>query len=86
MKLLSEKLKLGILVRKKWSFKDSGIVKLAKKSIPNLEYLRVVEIPDVDTQLCEEPHVKNTIEIGEVQLIKVESKGKRRRMYYTIKT
>ncbi len=60
-----------------------GIVKLAEKLPPEVARLRIVEIPGVDIQADGGPHVKNTCEIGELELIKMESKGRRRkRIYY----
>jgi misacylated tRNA(Ala) deacylase len=59
-----------------------GLVKLAAKLPPNVEKLRIVEIPGVDIQADGAPHVRNTCEIGEVELVKIESKGKRRRRIY----
>ena len=53
---------------------------------PELKYLRIVEIPDVDIQADGGPHVKNTREIGEIVILKVVNKGKKRkRLYYTVK-
>ena len=50
---------------------------------PKEEELRIVEIPKVDIQADGGPHVKNTQEIGEIRLIKIENKGKnKRRMYF----
>ncbi|MEZ0289672.1 MAG: alanyl-tRNA editing protein AlaXM [Sulfolobales archaeon] len=63
-----------------------GITKLAEKTLPGYERLRIVEIPGVDLQADGGPHVKNTSEIGEIVLLKVENRGKnKRRIYYTVK-
>ena len=68
------------------AFKIPGIVKLADRFPPVIKKIRVVEIPNVDIQADGGPHVKNTCEIGEIILLKLESKGsKRRRVYYTVK-
>ncbi len=62
-----------------------GVVKLAEKLPPNVEKLRIVEIPGVDIQADGAPHVKNTCEIGRIRILKMESRGKRRkRLYYTV--
>lgn len=62
-----------------------GLVKLAARLPPSVERLRIVEIPGVDIQADGGPHVRNTCEIGEVELVKIESKGKRRkRIYYRL--
>ncbi len=62
-----------------------GLVKLADKLPPSVDRLRIVEIPGVDIQADGGPHVKNTCEIGGINIIKIESKGRRRRrIYYTL--
>ena len=67
------------------AMKIPGIVKLAAKMPPNLERLRIVEIPGIDIQADGGPHVRNTREIGEVKLLKVENKGKgKKRVYFTV--
>lgn len=63
-----------------------GIVKLAQRMPPNVKFLRIVEIPGVDVQADGGPHVKNTGEIGEIVLERVENKGRgRKRIYYKLK-
>ncbi len=67
------------------ALKIPGIVKLAERAPPNVEVVRVVEIPGIDIQLDGAPHVKNTCEIGRIKILKIESKGRRRkRLYYTL--
>ena len=62
-----------------------GIVKLAGRMPPNLSVLRVVEIEGIDLQADGGPHVKNTREVGRIQLQKLENKGKNnRRMYFDV--
>jgi len=62
-----------------------GIVKLADRLPPEVDRLRIVEIPGVDIQADGGPHVSNTCEIGGIKLLKLESRGKRRkRVYYTL--
>lgn len=62
-----------------------GIVKLADRLPPNVEKLRIVEIPGVDIQADGGPHVRNTCEIPGIVLVKMESRGKRRkRIYYRL--
>jgi len=62
-----------------------GLVKLAGRLPPEVEVLRVVEIPGVDVQADGGPHVGNTCEIGTIKILRLESKGrKRRRIYYTV--
>jgi len=67
------------------AMKIPGIVKLAERLPPSVEKLRIVEIPGVDIQADGGPHVKNTCEIGGIKLLKMESRGRRRkRVYYTL--
>lgn len=63
-----------------------GVVKLLARAPPEVELLRIVEIPGVDIQADGGPHVSRTSEIGEIVFLKAESKGKnRRRLYFTVK-
>lgn len=72
-------------LKREEAMKIPGIVKLAGRLPPEVEEIRVVEIPGVDIQADGGPHVKNTCEVGEVVLQKTESKGaKRKRVYYTV--
>ncbi|MEM3403196.1 MAG: alanyl-tRNA editing protein AlaXM [Nitrososphaeria archaeon] len=67
------------------ALKIPGIVKLAQRAPPNLDILRIVEVPGVDIQADGGPHVQNTKEIGEIALEKIENKGKgRKRVYYKL--
>ena len=62
-----------------------GIVKLADRLPPSVEKLRIVEIPGVDIQADGGPHVRNTCEIPGIKIVKLESRGRRRkRVYYTL--
>jgi len=68
------------------ALKIPGIIKLANVMPPNIERLRIVEIPGVDIQADGGTQVKNTSEIGEIVLLSVENRGKsNRRIYYTVK-
>lgn len=63
-----------------------GIVKLAERLPPNTPEVRIVEIPGVDLQADGGPHVRNTGEVGQIIVRKMESKGARRkRVYYTVR-
>jgi misacylated tRNA(Ala) deacylase len=78
-------LKIYFLARDE-ALKMPGVVKLAEKMPPQEKELRIVEIPGVDLQADGGPHVKNTNEIGEIQLLKIENKGKnQRRVYFDVK-
>ncbi len=68
------------------ALKIPGLVKLADKLPPEVDRLRIVEIPEVDIQADGGPHVKNTCEIPGIEIVKLESKGRRRRrIYYKLK-
>ena len=65
--------------------KIPGIVKLAGALPPEVHELRLVEIPGVDLQADGGTHVKSLKEIGKVEFVKAENKGKdNRRVYYTV--
>ncbi len=67
------------------ALKIPGIVKLADKLPPEVDKLRIVEIPGVDIQADGAPHVRNTCEIPGIKIVKLESRGRRRkRVYYTL--
>ena len=68
------------------ALKMPGVVKLAERMPPEVKELRIVEIPGIDLQADGGPHVKNTREVGEINLVKIENKGKtQRRIYFTAK-
>ncbi len=78
-------LKVYFLSREE-ALKVPGVVKLAERMPPEERELRIVEIPGIDLQADGGPHVKNTGEMGEIQLLKIENKGKnQRRMYFNTK-
>ncbi len=68
------------------ALKLPGMVKLAGALPPSLTTLRIVEIEGVDTQADGGTHVRNTSEVGTIELARVENKGaKNRRIYFTLK-
>ena len=78
-------LKTYFLAREE-ALKIPGVVKLAEKMPPQEKELRIVEIPGIDLQADGGPHVRNTDEIGEMRLLKIENKGKnKRRVYFNVK-
>lgn len=78
-------LKIYFLTREE-ALKISGVVKLAERMPPEEKELRIVEIPGIDIQADGGPHVKNTEEIEEILLVKIENKGKnKRRIYFDVK-
>ena len=73
-------------LRREEALKIPGIIKLAERAPPDVEILRIVEIPGVDIQADGGPHVRRTSEIGEIVMLKAENKGRtKRRVYYTVK-
>lgn len=67
------------------ALKIPGVVKMAGAFPPDLPELRIVEIAGIDKQADGGTHVKNLKEIGKVELIKTENKGKNnRRIYFKI--
>lgn len=73
------------LAREK-ALKIPGIVKMAGAFPPNLEMLRIVEIEGVDAQADGGTHVRNLKEVGEIEFLKAENKGKNnRRVYFRLK-
>jgi misacylated tRNA(Ala) deacylase len=74
-------LKIYFLTRDE-ALRVPGIVKLAERMPPQEKELRIVEIPPVDMQADGGPHVKNTGDIGEILLLKIENKGKNQRRVY----
>jgi len=78
-------LKIYFLARDE-ALKMPGVVKLAERMPPQEKELRIVEIPSIDLQADGGPHVKNTNEIGEILLLKIENKGKnQRRIYFDVR-
>ncbi len=72
-------------MKREEALKIPGVVKLASVMPPEIEELRIVEIPGVDLQADGGTQVKNTSEIGEIRLLSMENKGKsNRRVYYTV--
>ncbi|VVB57852.1 Alanyl-tRNA editing protein AlaX-M [Candidatus Anstonella stagnisolia] len=67
------------------AMKIEGIVKLASALPPAISILRIVEIEGIDTQADGGTHVKNTSEIGKLELVKMENKGaQNRRIYFKL--
>jgi misacylated tRNA(Ala) deacylase len=61
------------------------LVKLAEAAPPAEPQLRIVEIEGIDRQADGGLHVQNLSEIGKIQLLKLENKGKsNRRLYYDL--
>jgi len=68
------------------AFKIPSITKLANVLPPAVKELRIVEIGGFDTQADGGTHVKSTKEVGELEIVNAENKGKHnRRVYYKLK-
>ncbi len=67
------------------AMKMPGLVKLAEAAPPADSRLRIVEIEGIDRQADGGLHVARLSEIGHIQLLKLENKGKtNRRLYYDL--
>jgi len=64
------------------AMKIPGVIKMAEAFPPDLPFLRIVEIVGVDMQADGGTHVRNLKEVGKVELIKTENKGKNNRRIY----
>ena len=68
------------------ALKMPGMVKLANVLPPALTMLRIVELVGLDTQADGGTHVKNTNEVGTIQIVKLDNKGaKNKRIYFSLK-
>ncbi len=64
---------------------DPDLVKLADAAPPDVDPLRLVKIGDVDIQADGGTHVKNTDEVGSVEIVDMKNKGREnRRVYFTL--
>jgi misacylated tRNA(Ala) deacylase len=67
------------------ALKIPGIVKMAEAFPPDLPSLRIVEIVGIDRQADGGTHVRNLMEVGKIELIRGENKGKyNRRVYFKL--
>ncbi|MGD8506704.1 MAG: alanyl-tRNA editing protein AlaXM [Candidatus Bathyarchaeota archaeon] len=64
------------------ALKIPNVTKMAKAQFPNVPKLRIVEIVGVDKQADGGTHVKNLKEVGQIELLKTENKGKNNRRVY----
>ncbi len=68
------------------ALKMPELVKLAEAAPPAEDQLRIVEIEGIDKQADGGLHVARLAEVGRIQLLKLENKGKtNRRLYYDLK-
>lgn len=67
------------------ALKISGMVKLAGALPPDVKELRIVSIEGVDTQADGGTHVNSLKEIGSIEFLRAENRGKNnRRVYYRV--
>ncbi len=64
------------------AMKIPGVVKMAGAFPPDLPILRIVEIVGIDRQADGGTHVRSLKEVGKVELLKTENKGKNNRRVY----
>jgi len=64
------------------ALKIPGVVKMAEAFPPEITKLRIVEIVGVDKQADGGTHVKNLKEVGQIEFLKAENKGKNNRRVY----
>ncbi len=56
-----------------------------RELLNNLDVVRIIEIVGIDEQADGGTHVRNTTELGQISLQKIENKGKRnKRLYFTL--
>jgi misacylated tRNA(Ala) deacylase len=68
------------------ALKIPGVVKMAEAFPPNIPRLRIVEIVGVDRQADGGTHVRSLREVGQIEVLKTENKGKNnRRVYFVLK-
>jgi misacylated tRNA(Ala) deacylase len=67
------------------ALKIPGMIKMAEALPPQVSELRIVEIEGIDKQADGGTHVRNLLEVGQIEFLKAENKGKNnRRVYYRI--
>jgi len=67
------------------AMKIPGVVKLANALPPSITTLRIVEIPGIDTQADGGTHVKSLKEVGRIEILRLENKGRdNRRIYFSL--
>jgi len=91
IKELNEKIAQGADIKisympREEALKDPALVKLANVLPPAVKELRIVEIEGIDRQCDGGTHVKNAKEIGTIEIVSMDNKGKtNRRIYFTVK-
>jgi len=76
----------SFFMKREEALRTPGFVKLADALPPAVEELRIVQIGEIDTQADGGVHVRNTSEIGEIVVNRIENKGKsNRRLYFSLR-
>jgi len=71
------------LYQREEAFKIPDFIRTSKLLVPEgLNEIRIVEIEGLNRQACGGTHVKNTSEIGKIEIFKKENKGKNNRRIY----
>lgn len=81
--IIDRKIPVSItIMSKEEALRIPSVVKLKDAFPPEIEDIRVISIPDVDTQACGGTHIANTGDIPHIEIIKAENKGKNNRRIY----
>ena len=68
------------------ALKDKDLFSLADVAPKDIQDFRIITIDGFDKKACGGTHVKNTKEIGMIELIRIDNKGKNnRRIYFTVR-
>jgi misacylated tRNA(Ala) deacylase len=67
------------------ALKIPGVIKMAEALPPDVPFLRIVEVEGIDKQADGGTHVKNLKEVGSIELMRAQNKGKfNRRAYFRL--
>lgn len=67
------------------ALKIKGVVRMAEAFPPDIPSLRIVEVVGIDRQADGGTHVRNLKEVGQIEFVKAENKGKfNRRVYFRL--
>lgn len=85
-KIINQEIPVNIkILSREDAFKIPDIVKLKMDFPESVKEIRIIELENLDMQACGGTHVRNTAEIGPIEIIKAENKGKNnRRIYFKI--
>lgn len=68
------------------ALKIPDFIRTKANLVQDIKILRIVKIEGFDIQACGGTHLKNLVEIGRIELVKVDNKGKdNRRIYFRLK-